>query len=655
MKVLLIASVILGLTQCEYIHPNEPDLISGYIHPEVKEKKVKMQTCTRQDNNKVIKHGAGYKDECNVCACNDGEIKCTSKKCEVCIVKGSHYLHGASWRDSVYKCRTCVCNYGKAVCTDVECADKCYEKGTDKQLAKHGQTINDGCNTCKCLFGKLECTNLVCKKSCKIDGRMVAHGVQYKQGCDSCMCDNGKGKCTKNLCPKDCKVPKSSKIIKHGQSAANGCNTCSCQYGKLSCTGLKCTSSCMHNNATIPHGKTFKQDCDICGCSFGKISCVKRACDKPCTFNNKTIGHGKTVMDKCNLCQCDNGKLSCTKNVCPGPCTYNNGTYAHGKKWKDGCNNCQCYYGKSACTKLSCVTSCIIQPTGPLKLRSASLSTTASASTGAYRAIDGDAGTYGATDQRVTTGHWLTVSMDLATVHQVILYGFTMDFSTSVGYGVYPIWVSLYKGGRLVGTCDSHPGTVSTVTLSCDTVEADMVKMSFTGTDGYLLVYEVEVIGTTGTTETEATSNATEIRHGGTWNEGCNVCGCNNGKVTCSDMGCATNCTYNGVEREHGTSFLDGCNQCQCEYNKTSCTQNIQCPEDCLTDEGVPVPHGKTVKAGVNYCVCRFSQLICTDIKILQCMEGGEVLAGEGEVISKDCNKCICSKGKLLCTQFKCE
>ena len=114
----------------------------------------------------------------------------------------------------------------------------------------------------------------------------------------------------------------------------------------------------------------------------------------------------------------------------------------------------------------------------------------------ASRAIDGDPGTVSATDQNDPKGqHWLRVSMDLVTVNQVILKGYTYNH-INYTYGVWPITVALYKGGKPTGRCKDHPGTKTNVTLSCEKVEADKVQMSITGTNGYLVVYEVEVIGT---------------------------------------------------------------------------------------------------------------------------------------------------------------
>ena len=84
--------------------------------------------------------------------------------------------------------------------------------------------------------------------------------------------------------------------------------------------------------------------------------------------------------------------------------------------------------------------------------------------------------------------------MDLVTVQQVTLKAQSFKWD---GYqrGVYPITVSLYKGSVLAGTCADHPGDDSIVILSCEKVEADLVKMGLI-VEGrvHLVVFEVEEV-----------------------------------------------------------------------------------------------------------------------------------------------------------------
>ena len=131
---------------------------------------------------------------------------------------------------------------------------------------------------------------------------------------------------------------------------------------------------------------------------------------------------------------------------------------------------------------------------GPAKLINAKLSTLRRENYASY-AIDGDASTKCITDcDDPNKDHWVTVSMDLVTVQQVTLKAQSYKWDGNQK-GVYPITVSLYKGSVLAGTCADHPGDDSTVILSCERVEADLVKMGLI-VEGrvHLVVFEVEEV-----------------------------------------------------------------------------------------------------------------------------------------------------------------
>ena len=67
------------------------------------------------------------------------------------------------------------------------------------------------------------------------------------------------------------------------------------------------------------------------------------------------------------------------------------------------------------------------------------------------------------------------------TVHQIILKAKTFYFKF--------ITVSLYKGGALVGSCETPAVVQYTQTLSCDHVLTDMVQLSVTYTNYKGLIY----------------------------------------------------------------------------------------------------------------------------------------------------------------------
>ena len=102
----------------------------------------------------------------------------------------------------------------------------------------------------------------------------------------------------------------------------------------------------------------------------------------------------------------------------------------------------------------------------------------------ASNAIDGDWGTQSITAQATGT-HWLQVSMSNILVYQIKLQAVTRNNEG--------ITVSLYSGETLVGQCESHTVSGGTETLSCDRVTADRVRLTMSGTNTYLAVYEIEV------------------------------------------------------------------------------------------------------------------------------------------------------------------
>ena len=103
-------------------------------------------------------------------------------------------------------------------------------------------------------------------------------------------------------------------------------------------------------------------------------------------------------------------------------------------------------------------------------------------------AIDGNWETYSAT--AYTTGtHWLQVSMSNTLVDQILLKAGTGNYGEE-------ITVSLYSGETLAGGCESHSGSWGKEMLSCNSVAANRVRLTLTGTrETWLYVYEIKVKG----------------------------------------------------------------------------------------------------------------------------------------------------------------
>ncbi|KAL4228641.1 hypothetical protein ACF0H5_011687 [Mactra antiquata] len=105
-------------------------------------------------------HGQSFKDSCNTCFCNNGNVGCTKKMCPPagCYHNGQFYPEGSSFKDD---CNNCTCKQGTVSCTEMACGGPCLYKG---KLYKLGQAMPSErkCWYCYCRRGERYCTPPMC-------------------------------------------------------------------------------------------------------------------------------------------------------------------------------------------------------------------------------------------------------------------------------------------------------------------------------------------------------------------------------------------------------------------------------------------------------------------------------------------------------------
>jgi hypothetical protein len=80
---------------------------------------------------------------------------------------------------------------------------------------------------------------------------------------------------------------------------------------------------------------------------------------KSCVYGGKTYADGATFTstDGCNACSCGDGEVSCDDAACDDGCTYQGTHHREGQRFlaADGCNECSCEKGGAiTCTERGC-------------------------------------------------------------------------------------------------------------------------------------------------------------------------------------------------------------------------------------------------------------------------------------------------------------
>ncbi|KAM4553451.1 kielin/chordin-like protein [Fundulus diaphanus] len=309
-------------------------------------------------------------DSCQMCACNDGTVRCHRKPCpfaacshpitqdccrtcEGCLYQDRERANGETWDDPSDPCAVCVCHEGSVQCE----RKRCPPSNCNHPVRK------DCCMSCE---------------GCTFNGKEYLDGTEFADGpdpCGVCYCYGGDITCTKLPCYGDCSHPYkppgqccgecercfyNSMVLDNGQSIAdpgNPCSECTCQSGTVRCSKKPCPAvlcsypvtspcgcpicdGCHYEGVTYSDKQSFPggaQGCQDCTCSRGEVVCTSRRCPSPqcahpaldgcacgvcdgCNFNGRDCQNGERFPhpeDPCQTCSCLNGGVVCAQVSCP--------------------------------------------------------------------------------------------------------------------------------------------------------------------------------------------------------------------------------------------------------------------------------------------------------------------------------------------------
>lgn len=293
-------------------------------------------------------------DGCNTCNCSDGTAQCTTMACNVagngsggsgsggsgsggsaggpgCEVGGVPYQSGAADIAAPDDCNTCACIDGELQCTLVACnTGSCTYGGV---FYLDGDTFDaiDGCNTCSCSGGMVACTEKACiaPTACSADGECQLGEMCQKPtglcgGEGECVVPSGA--CTRDYVPVcGCDgVTYGNECTAHAQGinvasmgecgVATGCGGEECdaqQYCELpvgSC-GLEASSGQCSDAPTVCgeiyapvcgcNGVTYDNECMAAGSGINVA--YQGACSLPC-FDHTSCGENQYCMFPLGVC-----------------------------------------------------------------------------------------------------------------------------------------------------------------------------------------------------------------------------------------------------------------------------------------------------------------------------------------------------------------
>eukprot|EP00039_Didymoeca_costata_P017818 m.331031 g.331031 ORF g.331031 m.331031 type:complete len:1308 (+) comp16631_c0_seq1:221-4144(+) len=342
----------------------------------VRYKCIPKRPCKLSDGS-LVRHGFLGMDKCNLCKCNDGDLRCTDR---VCCADG--FVFCPERKRCVPECKTEVCEL--------------FCKLPNGKVVRDGWEGESDCRKCFCRAGILSCTTAP---------HCCAPGEEYSLSTNKCVpvscraasCPTGtvcspvdvlcKGSdpCRQYQCV-NCPLVLCAERCRFGYAYdENGCQTCDC----LRCPAgeefdtytHKCVPvSCRSENACDSNEKCVPKEIACVRAPCPQFVCMaKRSCK---TQDDRVVPHGTVYNYKCNKCYCNDGALRCTTRICcdkgyilhkpsgtcvplcrdapcESPCPLGNGTIVpHGYSGRgvgdNFCNRCFCAYGKLACTDRVC-------------------------------------------------------------------------------------------------------------------------------------------------------------------------------------------------------------------------------------------------------------------------------------------------------------
>ncbi|XP_072127467.1 von Willebrand factor C and EGF domain-containing protein-like, partial [Mobula birostris] len=279
-------------------------------------------------------------DNCTLCACISGNVKCITPKCPPvecekpvlldccpicpaeCIDHGIVYPHGAEFSRPGVDCITCACLNGEVECYYRPCP--LLECAREEWFLEPNQC----CFTCR--QDKIV-------RGCFIDD----NGIEFPVGqiwspgdpCEVCVCQaDGSIVCKRTECLETCAHP----ILVPGQccpdcsagcayggmiyqnnetfpSSVDSCLTCICLSGSAACSPVECKvhctypfhsegeccplcMDCNYEGRKVTNGQTFQPEnrpCHYCICQMGEVSCEVQKCEPP------SCGHPHSVPGDC--------------------------------------------------------------------------------------------------------------------------------------------------------------------------------------------------------------------------------------------------------------------------------------------------------------------------------------------------------------------
>ncbi|XP_016099501.1 kielin/chordin-like protein [Sinocyclocheilus grahami] len=310
-----------GQTSCAMPACPQPTCANAYTPPG--ECCPRCSDC-EYDDNQIITNGESFpnpSNPCEDCVCQDGRVNCGNHECprpncnyprpgtccqnncNGCSYAGNEYPNGMEFPHPVDKCRTCRCENGNVQCLrkqcqvancagafvpSGECCPQCPEAPADcifeRQRYSHLQQFHhpvDSCQSCFCTNGEVSCHRRPCPSA------VCSHPVIQEccRTCDACMYDG--------------------REYQNGQEfpdPADRCGRCVCRNGQVTCNRRPCPNPGCSNPITQPG-----QCCPVCDA---------------CMYDGREYRNGQEFpdpADRCSRCMCRNGQVTCNRRPCPNP------------------------------------------------------------------------------------------------------------------------------------------------------------------------------------------------------------------------------------------------------------------------------------------------------------------------------------------------